>query len=142
VITADKSLVPGNLAQDGVSSHETLTASFCAREPRGSTEGIKKLGVWPVNTILGMPLHREHEELSRQLQRLHYFVRGSCDDDKPAPDLVHALMVARIYDELVDSQNRSQPAVGGDRYCVDLLPLPVALAPSPTTAPSSSSCRV
>ena len=60
----------------------------------GVPEGLEELGVRPARTFLGMPLHREHEAFSGQLQGLHYVVRRSGDNQKPARYLVHALMVA------------------------------------------------
>src|ERR1039458_8951360 len=80
----------GRPSQDR-SRNTPITSSF-AREFRGVPEGLKQLGVWPARPILGMPLHREHKALSRQLQGLYYVVRCSCDDHKPARHMVHALI--------------------------------------------------
>ena len=68
-----------------------------------------------------MPLDREHETLSRQLQCLHDVIRRPGDNVKPTRHMFHALMMARIYDKFVDCQDRSQSAVGFDRYAMGLL---------------------
>jgi hypothetical protein len=68
-------------------SHHLSPESFVASRKASNS-------VWPARPILGMPLHREHKALSRQLQGLYYVVWCSCDDHKAARHLFHALMVA------------------------------------------------
>ena len=67
---------------------------FLNCKPGGIPEGLKELAIHSVRALLGMPLHREHETLARQLQRLYYVVRRSGDHYERAGHLVHALMVA------------------------------------------------
>ena len=67
-----------------------------------------------------MPLHADHEALQTQFNGLDHVVYCCRDNYQPARHSFQALMVARIYEEFIDPQDRSQLTVGCDCYRVGI----------------------